>query len=276
METQVKAHYNTKNLRDKIFHAIGKIQDKKTDKLSLRDFAPIDQLHTGGAKATLDLLEKVNLKPGSDVLDAGCGIGGSSRLMAKKFDFIVAGMDLSDQFIQTARAISDRFFLSDQVYFQQGSILEMPFENDSFDAILCQHVLMNIEDKEKVIKEFFRVLRKNGKLILHEIVKGKNEPVMYPVPWAGQESISFLEPWEAIRSFIEQFGFKKQIESDQSQSALDWWLKAKKFSEKHKGNPPDFGPHLVFGENAERFSTSMNYNFKWDCIRAMEAVYIKG
>jgi len=186
-------------------------------------------------------------------LDAGCGIGGSSRLMAKKFDFIVAGMDLSDQFIQTARAISDRFFLSDQVYFQQGSILEMPFENDSFDAILCQHVLMNIEDKEKVIKEFFRVLRKNGKLILHEIVKGKNEPVMYPVPWAGQESISFLEPWEAIRSFIEQSGFKKQIESDQSQSALDWWLKAKSFQNNIKETLLTSGRIWCFGKMLNGF-----------------------
>ena len=274
MENQAKAYYNTRNLLTRIYDALEKAKNN-LDRLTLKDLAPIDQLHTGGAKATLALLEQASLKSGSDVLDAGCGLGGSSRLMAKNFGYMVTGVDLSDQFITTAQALTENMYLADQVYFKQGSIENLPLENKSFDGILCQHVLMNIMDKEKAFNEFNRVLRSNGKLILHEIVKGENDPIMYPVPWADKENISYLQSWEAMDVLIKNAGFEKERIIDGTPNAAAWWEKVKNVAASQDASQTVMGPHLVFGENAALFGKTMNYNFKWNRIKVVEAVFKK-
>ncbi len=272
MESRVKVHYHSENLLATIYKAL-EAAKKDPSRLKPEDLKPVDQLHTGGIRATLGLLEKADLMPGSEVLDAGCGIGGSSRLMAKSFGHMVTGLDLSDQFISTARSLTEKVHLSDQVYFQQGSILNIPFENASFDAILCQHVLMNIFDKKTAFKEFGRVLRKTGKLICHEVVKGENDPVMYPVPWADQDNISFLDNWDVMELMIEKAGFKKRCSSDTTQQAALWWEKAKKACILEDDSQTVLGPQLVFGENAAQFNKTMNYNLKWKRIHVIEAVF---
>ncbi|MFH2092489.1 MAG: class I SAM-dependent methyltransferase [Pseudomonadota bacterium] len=274
MEKKVQLHYNTINLKEKIFSALEKA-GKNLDCLSLKDLALIDQLHTGGTQATLALLERANLKPGSEILDAGCGLGGSSRLMAKKFEHVVTGIDLSDQFIEAARALTEKTRLSDQVYFQGGSILDLPFQKQSFDAILCQHMLMNIQHKEKAFQAFHRVLGNGGKLMIHEITKGEDNPILYPVPWAKEDAISFIESWESMESLIEKTGFERQTFSDETQNASNWWAKAKQAADKNNMLTKELGPHLVFGDTAAVFGKNMSFNFKWDRIKAVEAVFIK-
>lgn len=279
MEAEVKDHYHSRNLTQTIIDALEKARPGKPV-FTIKDLAPIDQLHTGGANATSTLLNTAGIDPGARVLDAGCGIGGSSRLMATAFQFKVTGIDLAPSFIQTARALTERFDIpgqvSDQIRFQQGSILDMPFDNGSFDAILCQHVLMNIKDKKQAFKEFNRVLRPGGKLVLHEIVKGDSEPVIYPVPWADRDGISFLTPWPQMEKKISRAGFTALAVSDGTQKALGWWEKALRFSEKTTNAPPILGPQLVFGDNAKAFANTMHFNFQQDRIHAVEALFEKG
>lgn len=274
MEAQVKAHYNSNNLQVKISDALEKA-GKNLNQLIPKDLVPIDQLHTGGPQATINLLGKADLKPGSKILDAGCGLGGSSRLLAKKFDHFVTGIDLANQFVDTAKFLTNSTGLSDQVSFRQGSILEMPFASNSFDAVLCQHILMNIEDKEKVFKEFFRILNTGGKLILHEVVKGETEEISLPVPWAGKKEISFLEPWDNMESLVTRAGFKKVFVTDSTQNAADWWAKVKLASQKKGAAPGILGPHLIFGENAAFFGQTMTFNFEENRIKVVEAVFEK-
>ncbi|MCP4023465.1 MAG: class I SAM-dependent methyltransferase [Desulfobacteraceae bacterium] len=274
MELHVKAHYNSNNLQGKIADALEKA-GKDTDRLILKELAPIDQLHTGGASATLELFNKARLQTGSEVLDAGCGIGGSSRLLAKEYGHIVTGIDLADQFVSTAKFLTNGTRLSDQVHFYQGSITDMSFEKESFDAILCQHILVNIQNKQKVFKEFCRVLKPNGKLILHEIVKGNNEQILFPVPWADKEEISFLDSWDNMESGISNAGFSRRLVSDQTQDSAAWWAKVKEFAKKKDNARQILGPHLVFGENAAAFGKTMSYNFKWKRIKVFEAIFEK-
>ncbi|MCP3871598.1 MAG: class I SAM-dependent methyltransferase [Desulfobacteraceae bacterium] len=274
MEAQVKAHYNSANLNGKIYGALKKA-GKNVKRLKIKDLAPIDQLHTGGSWATIDLIKKAELRSGSEVLDAGCGIGGSSRLLAKEFGHIVTGIDLTDQFVKTAQFLTEETMLSDQVHFHRGSILDMPFESSAFDAILCQHVLVNISEKQKLFKEFHRVLKDNGKLILHEIVKGEEDPIHYPVPWAEKETTSFLEPLKNLEVYMSHAGFEKHLVIDTTTKAADWWTKAKIASQKNTTDKNALGPRLIFGQNAAFFGNTMSFNFKWNRIKVVEAVFKK-
>ena len=274
MESQIKNHYNSDNLTQNIKAALIKA-GKNISSLKPKDLSAIDQLHTGGAIASIELLKKINISPDACVLDAGCGIGGSSRLLAKQFGCRVIGVDLADKFIKAANFLTTCTAQETRVSFKQASILDLPFEENTFDTILCQHVLMNIQDKSMAVKEFFRVLKPGGKLILHEITLGDNDPIIFPVPWASSPAISFLEPWNFLASIIEKQGFKTSSYSDKTSEAYSWWEKVKAASKKRSPRVNDLGPGLIFGSNASFFGKNMHENFKNNSICLVEAVLEK-
>jgi SAM-dependent methyltransferase len=277
MESPVEDHYHSQNLSQKIQDALIK-SDKPTTPLDTKHLAAVDQLHTGGAGATIKLMEKTNFsekKTAGDIhiLDAGCGIGGSSRLLAKTFNCRVTGIDLAPAFIETAGDLTRWCELDSFIDYEMGSVLNMPFKTDTFDAVLCQHILMNIQDKQTALKEFYRVLKPGGSLILHEIFQGENKTIALPVPWAGDPSISFLLPWEEFKSFPGDPGFTLDYFSDETQSASAWWQMVQAAGANKKPRP--LSPYLVFGPNAAFFAINMENNFKNNSIQCIEAIYKK-
>ncbi len=274
MESQVKEHYNSDNLTENIKNALIRA-GKDLSSLDPKDISIIDQLHVGGALASIKLLKKAGLGADEFVLDAGCGIGGSSRLMAQLFNCRVIGVDLAQKFIEAAGFLTQCTGLENKTRFKQGSILELDFADNTFDAVLCQHVLMNIEDKAAAVKEFFRVLKPGGKLILHEVTKGSDAKIEFPVPWASQSSISFLQPWDTLAEILETRGFKTLIYSDESDAALSWQEMAKKATEKRVFNTRDLSPGLVLGSNAQFFPENMYNNLKNNAICLIESIQEK-
>ena len=274
-ESKIKDHYHSDRLLQKIKDALQKA-GKDLTRLELKDLAPVDQLHTGGALSSIELFRRAGLLPDERVLDAGCGTGGSSRLLAKEFHCRVTGLDLSDVFIESAMFLTKCTGLEERVGFREGSVTALPFDDNAFDAVLCQHILMNIEDKAAAVKEFYRVLKPGGKLVLHEISQGLGQGICYPVPWASKASLSFLEPWEDLACIIQQAGFEKAFVSDESRKASLWWEKVKKASETHTQRPDSLGPGIVFGENAIFFGQNMTANFKNNAICLVEALFKKG
>lgn len=274
MESQVKDHYNSDNLTENIKNALIRA-GKDLSSLDPKDISIIDQLHVGGAPASIKLLKKAGLGADEFVLDAGCGIGGSSRLMAQLFNCRVTGVDLAQKFIEAAGFLTQCTGLDSKTGFKQGSILELDFADDTFDAVLCQHVLMNIEDKRAAVKEFFRVLKPGGKLILHEVTKGSDAKIEFPVPWASQSAISFLQPWDTLAEILGAQGFKTLIYSDESDAALSWQEMAKKAAQKRVFNTRDLSPGLVLGSNAQFFPENMYNNLKNNAICLIESVQEK-
>jgi SAM-dependent methyltransferase len=270
METRVRDHYHEQNLIKNIDAGL-KSAGKNTETLHIKDLALVDQLHTGGVQATLALVEKIAITPDFHILDAGCGLGGSSRLLAHTFGCRVSGMDLSPSFIETAQILTQRTGLFHKVKLQAGSILDMPWDNDTFFAVLCQHILMNIENKPAALKEIFRVLKPGGTLMLHEIVLGENTGLALPVPWADAADISFLASWETLAAWCLDIGFVLDEMTDATKAGCRYWQKVRAFAEKTVPGSRPLGPHLVFGENALSFPFTMSENFENNRIRLVEA-----
>ncbi|WP_022665065.1 class I SAM-dependent methyltransferase [Desulfospira joergensenii] len=274
MEPLVKDHYASNDLILKIKTGLAKA-GKDMDSLKVKDLAPVDQLHTCGAPATVSLLEKANVTENHRILDAGCGIGGSSRLMAGTFGCQVTGIDLSPSFIEAAEILTRHIGLDRLASFRTGSILDLPFENDSFDGVLCQHVILNIKDKAGAIQEFSRVLKPGGKLILHEVTRGQGPSPALPVPWAATPDTSFLEPWETCEALMKGAGFSTEYFRDDTRAGLAWWEKIKAAAEKNRGKTYPLGVHLIFGKNASLFRETMPRNFRNNSICLVEAVLKK-
>ncbi|MCG8688075.1 MAG: class I SAM-dependent methyltransferase [Desulfobacterales bacterium] len=272
MEHLVQEHYACPDLVEKIRAGLEKT-GKTPEKISPKELGAVDQLHTGGAAATLSIGERAGLKRGAAVLDAGCGIGGTSRVLAGHFGLAVSGIDLSYDFIDTAKILTQWCGMDQtcDISFRQGSVLELPYETNSFDAIFCQHILLNIKEKTIALSEFSRVLKQGGKLILHEIVEGPGPAPIMPVPWANDSSTSFIEPWEILEKELSDTGFSPTYFSDETQTNADWWKKVNAIK-KAKGTSP-LNPGLVFGDNARLFGPNMEQNFSAQAVRCIEAIF---
>jgi 2-polyprenyl-3-methyl-5-hydroxy-6-metoxy-1,4-benzoquinol methylase len=107
LEQAVARHYGRGDITKPILDGL-KSAGVDIDGLSLEDLAPVDEFHIGGRAASEDVLAKLALTPDHHVLDIGCGIGGTARYMAKAFGCRVSGIDLTPEFIETARRLSER------------------------------------------------------------------------------------------------------------------------------------------------------------------------
>ncbi|NDY70711.1 class I SAM-dependent methyltransferase [Desulfobacter hydrogenophilus] len=274
MISSVKTHYTRPGLGAKIRQGLEKA-GKIPEQINLRDLAPVDQLHTGGGAATLELVAQAGLDKGMTILDAGCGIGGTSRLLAQKFGLVVHGIDLSKDFIETANVLNQwcGFAEDGTINLKQGSLMALPYPDNFFDAVLCQHVLLNIKDKPKAFAELSRVLASRGKLILHEIVDGPGPAPRYPVPWAANESASMLCSRQDLGEYAKKAGFELVFSEDKTHSAALWWKKINAIK-KARGTGP-LNPGLVFGENAGQFGANMEQNFKEQAVLCVEYIWIK-
>jgi SAM-dependent methyltransferase len=99
---------------------------------------------------------------GKEVLDAGCGEGYNTRILAKKGAH-VTGVDISKRMIELAVQEEQRNPLG--IAYRVASVSDLSFfENESLDTVISFMALMDAADYEDSVKEFFRVLRKGGDL----------------------------------------------------------------------------------------------------------------
>ena len=103
------------------------------------------------------------LPKGSRILDVGCGIGGSSRILAKYYGFNVTGITISPAQVKRARELTP---IELNCSFQVMDALDLKFENGSFDAIWSVEAGAHMNDKIKFADEMLRTLRPGGYLAL--------------------------------------------------------------------------------------------------------------
>jgi SAM-dependent methyltransferase len=236
--TTVEDHYSSGDLGERILAALV-TAGVDLDALTIDDLAPADAFHIRGRKATEELASAIHLQPGQLVLDAGCGIGGTSRYLAANFGCDVVGVDLTPEYCEVAQMLSQRVGLDDRTSFRQGSVLELPFEDDHFDVVWTEHVQMNIADKAGFYGELYRVLAPGGLLAFHDVFAGPDGDLHFPVPWASHPSISHLIPIEDLRGVLGAAGFSQFSWEDKTGASTEF------FEELVSGPPPAVGLQLL-------------------------------
>ena len=110
------------------------------------------------SKAVAALLEK-EIANGDTILDVGCGAGHYLRSIRQKIsaDFQYSGVDATEDFIDAAKKV---WVGDDSSIFQIGDIYGLPFEDNQFDIVMCNNVLLHLPSIVKPISELVRVARR--------------------------------------------------------------------------------------------------------------------
>jgi SAM-dependent methyltransferase len=234
------------------------------------DLSPVDEFHIGGRQATVELVGQLDLRPGLRVLDVGCGLGGVSRYLARRFGVRVVGVDLTPEFVEVARELTARCRLDELVEAQQASGTDLPFPAGTFDAVCLLHVGMNIEDKATLFAEIRRMLVPGGRFGLYEVMRTGDGEVDYPVPWATVAATSFLLDPAGYWRLLGDAGFDLLGDRDRREFALDFFAQMR--ARVAQGGPSPLGLHIVFGPDHAAKTANLIDNLRRGEIAPVEMV----
>ena len=262
----VRDHYRATGLTERLKTALTAF-GPEDQRLLPQQLAALDQFHTRGYAATSELAKLAGIAAGMSVLDVGSGVGGPARFLAANYGFQVTGIDLSEPFVEAARYLTARTGQNGQVSFQTASALELPFDHGQFDAVLLQHVAMNISDRPRLYREIRRVIKTGGQFANFDVVLNKGEP-HFPVPWARTPATSFLLTADATRAAIEAAGFRTLVFQDDTEAAKAWVTQLRA-----SGPPPSPNLSVVMGADFAQLATNLGRNLMEGRLGILTAVF---
>jgi demethylmenaquinone methyltransferase/2-methoxy-6-polyprenyl-1,4-benzoquinol methylase len=106
--------------------------------------------------------------PRDRVLDVACGTGDLAEAFARARPASVTGLDFTPEMLQIARDKSRRHRLAVTPDYVQGDAMSLPFADESFDVVSIAFGIRNVTDPGRAIREFHRVLRDGGRLVILE------------------------------------------------------------------------------------------------------------
>jgi len=214
--TTLDAHYSVSDIEVRILAALRKAGLDPEQILTPEELGALDHFHTGGYNASLRLLELSKIRAGDRVLDIGAGLAGPARMLAVTPGCEVDCIELSPDYCAGATLLNRITGLENKVRIVEGSALDSPFADNSYDAAWMQNVGMNIEDKRKLYQETWRVLKPGGCFAFQEMAAGDLPAVYYPLPWASDPGDNFLVSIDEMQSLLGECGFVCEYFEDAS------------------------------------------------------------
>jgi ubiquinone/menaquinone biosynthesis C-methylase UbiE len=165
-----------------------------------------------------DLINRARLGPAERALDIACGTGAVTRLAAERITAgRVVGLDYNPGMLAVARSIRTA---STPIEWIEGSALDLPFEEKSFDVVLCQLGLQFFPDRPLALREMRRVLVQQGRVALSVYSPIERTPVAYAFALAFDECLGpdaskikraehlFSDP-QQVRTLLMDAGFDR-------------------------------------------------------------------
>lgn len=234
--SEITRHYERASLVDHLRTALS-VSGLGEKRLSSKDLAQLDQFHSRGLAATVELAKALQITEATRVVDIGSGLGGPSRYLAETYGCTVHGVDLSQSFVDAANFLAERSGLKDKVAYQHGNALSLPFSSGVFDVAWTQHVAMNIADRATLYGETARVLRRGGHFAIFDVVAAGG-PLHFPVPWARGPETSFLVTAEEMRTALTKEGFHITSWNDRTEAGVAWFLEREAERTQSSTTPP--------------------------------------
>ena len=169
--------------------------------------------HIGGLEATEVILELCHISKGMYVLDVGCGAGITPVFIAKRYGCRVVGVDISEGMVKRSKESIKRERVTDRVEFRVADAQDLPFDDNSFDAVITESVTAFPEDKQKAVNEYVRVTKSGGYVGLNESTWLKVPPPPELVAWASQDLGANVKPLTSSEwvGLLEAAGLREMV-----------------------------------------------------------------
>lgn len=270
-KSDMESAYSTGDILSRILAGLT-AAGKDPEHIGPDDLVMLEEFHTLGPMATAALAEAAGIGPDDHVLDAGCGIGGPARHLARAYGCRVTGVDFTPEFVEVGNELTRRAGLADRVEIVHGDATALPFPPGSFDVAWTQHAAMNIADKAGLYRSLRRAVKPGGRLALFDVVGGPIQPLHFPVPWAEDPAWNFLEPAGTIRALVEEAGFGVTLWEDLTEQAIPFFTAAAAAMAAPAG---PLGIHILVKDISAKFG-NLARNFEEDRARVVRCVAVAG
>ncbi len=191
-----------------------------------KDFirAKVDFVHEMVKWGGIDKLPR-----GSKLLDVGCGIGGSTRILARDYGFDAVGITISPAQVKRAQELTPEGITA---RFQVDDAMNLSFADGTFDVVWCIEAGPHMPDKAQFAKELMRVLKPNGILVVADW--NQRDDRQKPLNWWERIVMrQLLDQWshpafasiEGFAELLEQTGLAQDvITGDWTVETLPSWL----------------------------------------------------
>ena len=168
------------------------------------------------------LYQRLNLKEGSKVLDAGAGSGVVASYMAQNHGLYVTGVDVTTVHVRDAQKVIQERGLQDKVSVEQGDYHDLSkFSDASFDGIYTMETFVHADDPIKVLSNFHRLLKPNGVVVLHEADFGFDSELLQEVLRLSHCENTLKEG--SYEEMLQKTGFKDITVDDLTDNVLPLW-----------------------------------------------------
>jgi sarcosine/dimethylglycine N-methyltransferase len=216
--SSIESHYSANDIEERIVAGLRAAGLDPDQRLTPEELAALDHFHTGGLQASRELLEMAQIGSSDRVLDIGAGLGGCARFIAVECGCTVDCIEMSNDYCVGTVLLNRITGLEEQITVKQGSALDLPYPDSSFDVVWMQNVGMNIEDKQTLYHQIARVLKPGGRFAFQEVAAGPRPISYFPLPWASDPTHNFVLTGDEMQSILGGFGLAVEIFEDVSDS----------------------------------------------------------
>jgi SAM-dependent methyltransferase len=181
-------------------------------------------LHPGGLEITRELAVLCKIQPDRTVLEVAAGTGESACYLQESLGCQVTAIDASDRMVEKARKKAAARHL--QVTFQPADAHHLPFEDNSFDAVIAE-CAMCLFEKEKALREMIRVAKPGGYIGIHDLCWQESTPERMKQRLAEIEGErpETLDGWKRL---FQTVGLEEVQTRDKAYLLLSWTKSLKK------------------------------------------------
>lgn len=169
-----------------------------------------DAATTFEAEHHVEAIRRAAIQEGQRVLEVGCGTGRAAVDLAKAVGDTgrLDALDLTEAMLNQARAKIEKQGLSNRVHFKQGNARELPYPSATFDVLYNGYMfdLIPLDGFTPILKEFQRVLKPGGKLVLVNMSKPDSRRTFYERVYARGWAVMPCRP-VLMSPYLESLGF---------------------------------------------------------------------
>mgnify|MGYP000175353302 CR=1 FL=1 len=149
------------------------------------------------------------VKPGDTVLDVACGTGDLTQAFAVSPAAKVVGLDFTPAMLDHARSKQQRLdrAVADKITYIEGDAQKLPFADATFDCLSIAFGIRNVASPRLAVKEFHRVLRPGGRLVILEF----DRPSFAPLRWFNDVYCGWIMPRTATLISGDRSGAYKYL-----------------------------------------------------------------